>query len=60
MRSKGWEVIELGRGEVITVDKLRDVDVVVRIPAWSEYSSEEVVAYRDSVMGGTRLLLMGV
>ena len=59
MRSKGWEVIELGRGEVITVDKLRDVDVMVRIPAWSDYSSEEVVAYRDSVMGGTRLLLMG-
>ena len=28
MRSKGWEVIELGRGEVITVDKLRDVGVV--------------------------------
>ena len=59
MRSKGWEVVELGRGEVITADKLRDFDVVVRPPAWFEYAEEEVVAYRDSVMGGTRLLLMG-
>ena len=58
MRSKGWEVVEFGRGEVITTDKLRDFDVVVRPPAWFEYAEEEVVAYRDSVMGGTRLLLM--
>ena len=58
MRGKGWEVIELGRGEVITADTLRDFDVVVRPPAWSDYAADEVVAYRDSVMGGTRLLLM--
>jgi len=60
MRSKGWEVTELGRGEVLTVDTLRDVDVVVRPPAWFDYTTDEIVAYRDSVMGGTRLLLMGL
>lgn len=59
MRSKGWEVVELGRGEVITVDRLRDVDVVVRPPVWFDYTEDEIVAYRDSVMGGTRLLLLG-
>src|SRR5262245_6807607 len=59
MRSKGWEVVELGRGEVITADRLRDFDVVIRPPAWFDYAPDEVVAYRDSVMGGTRLLLMG-
>ena len=59
LRSKGWEVVELPRGEVITVDALRDVDVVVRPSTWSDYTADEVVAYRDSVIGGTRLLLMG-
>ncbi|HET6889803.1 MAG TPA: hypothetical protein VFH31_01770 [Pyrinomonadaceae bacterium] len=59
MRSKGWEVIELPRGEVITFDKLRDADMVVRPPAFFNYTVEELAAYRDSVMAGTRLLLMG-
>lgn len=59
IRSKGWEVVELPRGEVITLDKLRDVDIVVRPPIYSDYSADEVVAYRDSVIGGTRLLLLG-
>jgi len=58
MRSKGWEVVELGRGEVITADRLRDFDAVVRPPAWFDYAADEVIAYRDSVIGGTRLLLM--
>jgi hypothetical protein len=59
IRSKGWEVVELGRGEVITVDRLRDFDLVIRPPVFFDYAAEEVVAYRDSVMGGTRLLLLG-
>ena len=59
MRDKGWEVVELGRGEVITADKLRDVDVIVRPTVYFDYTPEEIAAYRDSVMGGTRLLLMG-
>ena len=59
MRSKGWQVVELPRGEVITFEKLRRVDVVVRPPAYFRYSVSEVEAYRDSVIAGTRLLLMG-
>jgi hypothetical protein len=59
MRSKGWEVVELGRGEVITQDTLRDVDFVVRPPIYFDYTADEVVAYRDNVMGGMRLLLLG-
>lgn len=59
MRSKGWEVVELGRGEVITPETFRDVDVVIRPPVFFDYTVDEVVAYRDSVMGGMRLLLMG-
>ena len=59
MRSKGWQVVELPRGEVITFEKLRRVEVVVRPPAYFPYSVSEVEAYRDSVIAGTRLLLMG-
>jgi len=59
MRSKGWDVVEFGRGEVITSDKLRDFDVIIRPSIYYEYTPDEVVAYRDSVIGGTRLLLMG-
>ena len=59
MREKGWEVVELGRGEVITADTLRAVDLIVRPAIYFDYTPEEIAAYRDSVMGGTRLLLMG-
>jgi len=59
MRNQGWEVVEAGRGEVITLDKLRDFDVVIRPPVYYDYTLDEVIAYRDSLMGGTRLLLMG-
>lgn len=58
LRGKGWEVIELPRGEVITVDTLRDVDVVVRVPAYFSYTAEELIAYQESVAAGTRVLLL--
>ena len=58
MRGKGWEVIEVPRGEVITVDRLRNVDVVVRTPASSNYTADELIAYQDSLAAGTRLLLL--
>ena len=58
LRGKGWEVIEVPRGEVITSDRLRDADVVVRVPAFSDYSLDELMAYQESVMAGTRLLLL--
>ena len=59
MRKKGWTVVELGRGDVITFDKLRDFDIVIRPPVYFDYTNEELVAYRDRVLGGMRLLLMG-
>jgi hypothetical protein len=59
MRGLGWKVTELPRGEVITFDKLREFDLVIRPPAYFSYSQEEVVAYQQSVTAGTRLLLVG-
>ncbi len=57
LRQDGAEVIELGRGETITTDKLRGFDLVIRVPAFFTYSSSEALAYQYSVAGGTRLLL---
>ena len=59
MRGLGWKVTELPRGEMITFEKLREFDLVIRPPAYFSYSQEEVVAYQQSVTAGTRLLLMG-
>jgi len=58
IRAHGWEVIEVPRGETITAEKLRDVDVVVRIPVFSNYTQDELMAYQESVVSGTRLLLL--
>jgi len=58
LRQDGADVVELGRGETITTDKLRGFDLVVRVPAYFTYSSSEALAYQYSVAGGTRLLLM--
>ena len=59
MRFKGWQVTELPRGEVITLEKLRDADIVIRPPAYFNYTVDEVFAYHESVTAGTRLLLIG-
>jgi len=59
MRAKGWKVIELPRGEVITFDKLREADIVIRPPAFFNYKADEVSAYQQSVLAGTRLILLG-
>ena len=59
MRSKGWDVVEVPRGEMITFDRLRSADIVIRSPAYFRYSANEIEAYRESVIAGTRLLLIG-
>lgn len=59
MRDMGWKVTELPRGEVITFDKLREFDLVIRPSAYFSYSQEEALAYQQSVTAGTRLLLAG-
>jgi len=59
MRRQGWKVTELPRGQVITLDILRDVDVVIKPAAYFDYSEDEAVAYREAVRSGTRLLMVG-
>jgi hypothetical protein len=59
MRARGWEVMELGRGEVITADKLEGYDIIIRPEPYSCYSASEAIVYRDAVAAGARLFLMG-
>jgi hypothetical protein len=59
IRRNGWDVVEVPRGEMITFERLRGADIVVRPPAYFNYSANEIEAYRDSVIAGTRLLLIG-
>ncbi|MBN1568831.1 MAG: hypothetical protein JXA73_13360 [Acidobacteria bacterium] len=59
MRTRGWEVIELPRGEVITADTLNGYDIVIRPEPYFCYSASEAGAYREAVAGGVRLFLMG-
>ncbi len=59
MRAKGWDVVELPRGEVITPEKLKGFDIVVRPTSFFPYTKTEVVAYQEAVAAGARLLLMG-
>ena len=59
MRRKGWQVIEVPRGEVITFERLREADIVIRPPAFFDYTLKEMDAYQQSVLAGTRLLLIG-
>ena len=59
LRQDGAEVVELGRGETITTDRLKGFDVVIRVPTFFAYSPAEALAYKYSVAGGTRLLIIG-
>jgi hypothetical protein len=59
MRGKGWDVIEVPRGEIVTFERLRGADFVIRPPVYFNYSVKEIEAYRDSVIAGTRVLLIG-
>ncbi len=59
MRRQGWKVTELPRGQVITFDILRDVDLVIKPAAYFAYSEDEAFAYRQAVTSGTRLLMVG-
>ena len=59
MRSEKWEVVELPRGEVITVERLRDFDLIIRPPAYFSYTADEAMAYFESIVAGTRVLLLG-
>lgn len=59
LRREKWEVVELPRGEVITAEKLRDFDLIIKPPAYFSYTADEAMAYLNSVVAGTRVLLLG-
>jgi hypothetical protein len=59
MRAREWEVTELPREDVITPDKLRGFDIVIRPEPFYSYSESEATAYREAVAAGVRLFLMG-
>jgi hypothetical protein len=56
LRSSGWEVTEIPRGES-PVGKLNDDSIVVRMNFSEHYDREEAVAYKKFVKNGGRLLL---
>jgi hypothetical protein len=59
MRARGWEVTELHRGEIITREKLKGFDIIIRPEPYCTYSTSEAIAYREAVAAGARLFLMG-
>ena len=59
MRAEGWEVVELPRGAVITAERLRDFDLIIRPPAYFRYTADEAMAYFESIVAGARVLLLG-
>lgn len=59
LRRQQWEVVELPRGDVITVEKLRDFDLIIKPPAYFSYTADEAMAYLNSIVAGARVLLLG-
>ena len=59
LRREKWEVVELPRGAVITAERLRDFDLIIKPPAYFSYTADEAMAYLNSVVAGTRVLLLG-
>lgn len=57
LRSRGWEVEEIGRGEDIS-ERLKGAVIVIRANCASDYKESEVRAYRDFVTGGGSVLLL--
>lgn len=58
LRRDGAEVVELGRGVLVTTDTLKGFDLVIRVPSFFPYSPAEALAYRYRVAGGMRLLIL--
>lgn len=58
LRAGGYVVEELPRPFTITGTLLRSYDIVIRANGFGTYSTAEVIAYRDFVENGGRLLLL--
>ena len=52
LRRQQWEVVELPRGDVITAEKLRDFDLIIKPPAYFSYTADEAMAYLNSIVAG--------
>ena len=58
LRELGFQVKELGRGEIITDNTLESYTNVIRGPAFSDYTPSEVESYDRYLQKGGSLLLM--
>ena len=59
MRSRGWEVVELPKGKVITPELLKGFDIVIRPTAYFPYAQSEEIAYKIAEAAGVKLLSIG-
>ncbi len=59
LRSKDYEVVVVRRGEAVSEQTLKGIDVAIRPRIFLPCSAEEIAAYRAAVSGGMRLLLFG-
>ncbi len=57
LKSSGWEVEEIARGEDVTA-RLNGADIVIRANFHGEYKPSEVLAYREYVAAGGNVLLL--
>jgi VWFA-related protein len=60
MRARGWEVVELPRGNLITPELLKGFDIVIRPTVFFSYTQSEVIAYKEAVAAGVKMLSIGV
>lgn len=59
LRSRGWDVEELPRGQRITSRALDGRDVLIRLAPFSSYSVAEANMYQQAVASGATLILIG-
>lgn len=57
LRSRGWQVTEIRRGESLA-DKLNGASIVVRMNVFEPYNREEALVYKEFVTNGGKLLLV--
>jgi hypothetical protein len=58
LRSRGYEVDELGRNQLVSKSLLSEYRYVIRAGEWGPYSAQELAAYRSFVEREVTLLLL--
>ncbi|MBI4500030.1 MAG: hypothetical protein HY700_02600 [Gemmatimonadetes bacterium] len=59
LRSRGYKVDELGRGDALNREKLLGYSVVIRAGSFGSYSAADIDAYQAFVAGPRTLILLG-